>query len=90
MRSTSFRGRDNGRIRLTCLRDNHRYVIIVADDGVGFPPGVTWPEQGKLGALIIQTLRENTKLEMNVVSRPGAGTKVELVFVYRSRAGKAN
>jgi two-component sensor histidine kinase len=54
--------------------------VIVADEGVGLPAGVTWPKQGKLGALIAQSLRENAKAEMMVESSLGKGTSVTIVF----------
>ena len=58
----AFIGRDKGTIRIECrCEGEERYRIVYADNGVGFPHGVTWPSRGKLGALILQTLRENTR-----------------------------
>jgi PAS domain S-box-containing protein len=88
----AFPGRGKGRISLECSRlDDARYRIVVADDGVGLPPGVTWPVPGKLSALILQTLRENTKeTELNVVSTPGTGTRVTIEFVHRPAVPTVN
>lgn len=58
--------------------------MIVADDGIGLPPGVTWPAEGKLGALILQTLHENAKTELDVVSDPGTCTRIAINFVAKS------
>jgi PAS domain S-box-containing protein len=82
----AFPDRGKGRIVLECSRlDDARYRIVVADDGVGLPPEVTWPVPGKLSSLILQTLRENTKeTELSVVSTPGTGTRVTLEFVHRA------
>ena len=86
----AFAGRDRGTITLECLRDvDNRYTIVVADDGVGFPSGVTWPVPGKLGALVVQTLRENAKAALEVESTPGSGTRTTISFVHDA-ARKAN
>jgi PAS domain S-box-containing protein len=73
----AFVGRDKGTITLECLQaGDNRYRITIADNGVGLPPGVTWPTEGKLSALIVQTLRENIWTDLVVQSAPGIGTKV--------------
>jgi two-component sensor histidine kinase len=88
----AFVGRDSGTIRLECFcHDEESYRIVFADDGVGFPPGMVWPTRGKLGALILQTLRENTRgLEFRLESMPGEGTEVQIEFQHRPAALKAN
>jgi two-component sensor histidine kinase len=88
----AFAGRDKGVVALECSRlDDDRYRIVVADDGVGLAPGTSWPAPGKLGALILQTLRENTKrTEFGVVSTPGEGTRVSIEFVHHAPAPRAN
>ena len=86
----AFVGRDNGVITLTCLREEpDRYHVIVADNGIGLPQGVSWPAEGKLGALILQSLRENAETELKVESVPGAGTRVTINFVYNALKLKA-
>jgi PAS domain S-box-containing protein len=86
----AFVGRDNGVITLACLREEpDRYHVIVADDGIGLPPGVSWPAEGKLGALILQSLCENAETELNVESAPGAGTRITIKFVYNALKLKA-
>ena len=76
----AFVGRSGGTIRLQSVVDGDGCRVIVADDGVGLPAGITWPKPGKLGALIAQSLRENAKAEMMVASSPGTGTSVTIVF----------
>jgi two-component sensor histidine kinase len=81
----AFSGRDSGVITLECLREEpDRHRVTVADDGIGLPSAVSWPAEGKLGALIMQTLRENAKTELNVESAPGAGTRIAISFVYNA------
>ncbi|HET7849483.1 MAG TPA: histidine kinase dimerization/phosphoacceptor domain -containing protein [Pseudolabrys sp.] len=87
----AFNGAASGTITLRCLHesDDH-YRIVVADDGVGLPEGKTWPQPGKLGALILQSLRENASTEFSVESAPGKGLRVSIGIVYKPRAKKPN
>jgi PAS domain S-box-containing protein len=81
----AFVGRDGGTITLHSLVDGEGCRVIVADDGVGLPENREWPERGKLGALIVQSLRENAKADVKVESRPGEGMRVTIRFT-RSEA----
>jgi two-component sensor histidine kinase len=86
----AFRSRDSGVITLKLLREeSDRYRVVVADDGEGLPEGVSWPREGKLGALIMQTMRENTNTELDVESAPNRGTRIALGFVCRPTSLKA-
>ena len=76
----AFFGRSRGTIKLQSVVDGDGCRVIIADDGVGLPAGITWPKPGKLGALIAQSLRENAKAEMAVESSPGMGTRITIVF----------
>ena len=80
-----------GIITLECLRKGEdRYRVVVSDDGVGLPADVIWSMPGKIGALIVQTLRENTKTDLNVESAPGKGTRVTISFAPQVPKRKAN
>ncbi len=85
----AFKGRDAGTITLHSTSDGHGCRVTVADDGAGLPPGVTWPERGKLGALIAQSLRENAKAALSVESAPGKGTRVTITFTRENSAPAA-
>jgi len=82
----AFVGRDGGTITLHSLSDGNGCRIVVADDGGGLPEGVEWPRRGKLSALIVQSLRENAKAQLNIASIPGQGMRVTITF---SRANAA-
>ncbi len=87
----AFAGRERGTITLECVRDGDSEIsIIVADDGVGLPPGVTWPVPGKLGALVMQTLRENAKADFKFESKPGEGTRMTIAFAHAGMVRKPN
>ena len=87
----AFGGRGSGVITVECLRKgDDRYRVVVSDDGVGFSQGVLWPIPGKIGALIVQTLRENAKTDLNVESAPGKGVRVTITFDHRTPARKPN
>jgi PAS domain S-box-containing protein len=76
----AFAGRDGGTITLHSLADSKGCRVIIADDGVGLAAGAQWPKPGKLGALIVRSLRENAKADLKVESSPGKGTRVTIVF----------
>jgi two-component sensor histidine kinase len=77
----AFQGRKSGRITVECLHSgDSMYRVVVADDGKGFPDTVSWPVEGKLGSLILQTLRENARTELFVESAAGSGTRIALTF----------
>lgn len=87
----AFNGRGSGTLIVRCLHeDESNYRIVVADDGVGLPEGSTWPIEGKLGALIVQSLRDNAETDLKVESAPGAGTRVILGFVHKHQVKKRN
>ncbi len=76
----AFVGRDGGTITLHSLSDGNGCKIVVADDGAGLPDGIEWPRRGKLSALIVQSLRENAKAQLNIASNPGQGMRVTITF----------
>ena len=82
----AFVGRDGGTITLHSLVESGGCRVLVADDGVGLPEGTEWPARGKLGALIVRSLRENAKASIEVESRLGLGTRVSIVFARAAAA----
>jgi PAS domain S-box-containing protein len=85
----AFVGRDGGTITLHSLSEGDGCRIIVADDGAGLPDGVEWPRRGKLSALIVQSLRENARAQMEIESKPDQGMRVTIAFK-RANAGSAS
>lgn len=77
----AFVGREGGTVKLYGLVDGDGYRIMFNDNGVGLPAGVIWPKPGKLGAIIVQSLKQNTSAKVEVVSSPGQGISVTLSFV---------
>jgi len=77
----AFVGRNAGQLKLICKQDGGRVTVVVSDDGVGLGENLEWPSPRKLGALILQTLKENAG---NVVFRAesirGQGTWFTLTF----------
>jgi two-component sensor histidine kinase len=82
----AFAGRQGGTIMVHSLADAHGCRVIVADDGIGLPPGVSWPKPGKLGALIVQSLRTNAKAKIDVKSEPEKGMRVTIEFSRKDAA----
>jgi PAS domain S-box-containing protein len=76
----AFVGRDGGTITLHSLVEAGGCRVVVADDGVGLAAGEAWPRAGKLGAMIVQSLRQNAKAKLDVRSTPGEGMRVTIFF----------
>jgi PAS domain S-box-containing protein len=76
----AFTGREGGVIKLHSLIDDYGCHIMISDDGVGLPEGVSWPKPGKLGAIIVQSLRQNAAAKVAVKSSPGQGMSVTISF----------
>lgn len=76
----AFVGREKGVISLSSLVDDEGCRVVVADDGVGLPDDAAWPRSGKLGAVIVQSLRQNAKATLEVHSVTGEGMRVEIFF----------
>lgn len=81
----AFAGREGGTIKLHSLVDDEGCRVVVADDGIGLAEGVEWPQVGKLGTLIVKSLRQNADARLNVRSAPGKGVEVTIFFA-RKRA----
>jgi PAS domain S-box-containing protein len=87
----AFRGRGRGAITLECLQDGtDRYHVVVADDGVGLPEGVVWPTPGKIGALVVKSLCDNTETMLRVESAPATGTRISISVVAKQGRRKPN
>ena len=82
----AFVGRDGGTISIKSLVDETGCRITVSDDGIGMDPNVTWPRPGKLGALIVQSLRQNAHASVSMTTSPQNGTKVEIFFARSTAA----
>jgi PAS domain S-box-containing protein len=87
----AFPGREGGIVTVRCLQgDQDHYQVVVADDGVGLPEDGTWPVPGKLGALVLQTLQENTQTAVDVQSAAGKGMRVTISFMHKAPVNKPN
>jgi PAS domain S-box-containing protein len=82
----AFVGREGGTISLQSLVGDTGCRVIIADDGVGLAEGATWPKAGKLGAVIVQSLRQNARAELAVESTPGKGVRVTIFFARAAAA----
>lgn len=76
----AFVGRDGGTITVSSLVSDSGCRVVISDDGIGLSGADTWPQAGKLGAVIAQSLRQNAKAKMEVCSAPNEGMSVEIFF----------
>jgi PAS domain S-box-containing protein len=87
----AFSSSGSGTLTVRCLHEaEDRYQIVVADDGIGLPEGMTWPVPGKLSALMLQALRENVNADFSVETAPGKGTRMTIGFVHQSLVSNPN
>ncbi len=83
----AFAGREGGgTITLHSLVDDTGCRVTIADDGAGLAEGATWPQHGKLGTLIVDSLRTNAKARIDVKSEPGKGVRVTIFFAREAAA----
>jgi PAS domain S-box-containing protein len=82
----AFAGRDGGEVKVRCTVDGEGCKVLVADDGVGLSDNADWPRRGKLSAMIVQSVKQNAKAEIEVESEPGKGMAVTIAFGRRNAA----
>ena len=73
-------GAREGTITLSSLVSERGCRVVISDDGIGLPEGASWPQSGKLGAVIANTLKQNARATMEVHSAPNEGMRVEIFF----------
>lgn len=76
----AFVGRAGGTVFVHSLVDSKGCRVVVGDDGGGFADGATWPRKGKLGAMIVESLRNNAKARIEVESAKDRGVRVTITF----------
>ena len=86
----AFVGRDGGTITVSSLVSDTGCRVVIADDGVGLPEGETWPQSGKLGAVIVQSLKQNARATLEVNSAPNEGLRVEIFFAREAAEPEAD
>ena len=83
----AFHGRSGGTITMHSTTGERGFSVVVADDGVGLPEGVSWPKAGKLSAMIVKSLLQNARARIDVQSAPGQGMRVTIGFNYEDAVG---
>lgn len=76
----AFTGREGGIIELHSLVDETGCRVVVADNGNGLAIDDQWPRKGKLGNLIVQSLKQNANAAVNVESVRDRGVRVTIFF----------
>jgi two-component sensor histidine kinase len=77
----AFADRNGGTIKMHCTFDAPGCCrVIVADDGVGLPEGLSWPRPGKLSAMIVQSLVQNANARIDIHSTPRDGTQITMLL----------
>ena len=82
----AFVDREGGVITLSSLVDDEGCHVVISDNGAGLPDGTDWPKRGKLSAIIVQSLRQNAKAEIDVQSGRDEGLRVSIFFARKAAA----
>ena len=69
----AFVGRHGGTITVHSRVDQGGCRIVVADDGLGLPEGNRVAPAWKAGAMIVESLRQNARAQVEVQNVPGKG-----------------
>jgi PAS domain S-box-containing protein len=78
----AFRDRSRGRIRVELLRMENKLRLIVADDGIGLPPGFDTRRSTSMGLQLVYTLARQLEADLSVTS--DGGTTFHLTFAGNS------
>ncbi|WP_020178320.1 sensor histidine kinase [Methylopila sp. M107] len=85
----AFQGRNEGVLTLKCLKEGDgECVVTVADDGVGMAAGASWPQPGKLGALMVRSLEDSTGGKVEVTAPGEGGVSTTIRFPLRAGAAR--
>lgn len=85
----AFEGRTEGVVTVRCLKESDDLcAVTVADDGVGMAAGKMWPQKGKLGALMVRSLEDNTQATIKISTTPDAGVETAIRFRLTPSAAK--
>lgn len=82
----AFADRDGRIITLCSLVDDAGCRVVISDNGAGLPDGTTWSQPGKLSAVIVRSLRQNAKAEIDVHFAPNQGVRVSIFFARQAAA----
>lgn len=82
----AFPGGRSGGIRVSVRRKGCNYTLVVADDGVGFPPGLDFRNTPSLGLQLVNMLSEQLNGDLELATGPG--TRFTLKFQGRPEPGE--
>lgn len=83
----AFDGRPEGRIGLAVHEtDANGIRIIVADNGIGIPQDVSWPNPLRLGGRIVEQLCASLGAELTIARSASGGTEVSLEIPASARS----
>lgn len=69
----------DGRIEISLSREGEKYILVVRDNGIGMPPGMTWEESRSLGLRLVRMLTR--QIDGSIERLPGTGTGFRIGFL---------
>lgn len=76
----AFEEGKGGTITVQSLTDDEGCLVTIADDGKGMENDTSWPQRGKLSALVVSSLKANADASVTIRSAPGSGMRVSIRF----------
>ncbi|MCB9361774.1 MAG: sensor histidine kinase, partial [Flavobacteriales bacterium] len=67
----AFEGRKEGKIKINLSIDKKGVVLVVSDDGVGFPKNINFRETNSLGLQLVTTLVEQIDGTIEMINKKG-------------------
>ncbi len=74
----AFDGKKTGKVIVSLLHTNSKYILVVEDDGVGFPEDLDFKKTETMGMILVNTLTD--QLTGNVELHKDKGTKFVITF----------
>ena len=74
----AFVDKKEGKIIINFYRDNGNYIMIVEDNGIGFPKNIDLNNTKTLGLKLVTSLARQLQDDMEVTN--GKGTKFKIIF----------
>lgn len=85
----AFEGRDSGLVEVRVKQLSGGVIRLrIADDGVGMPGQIDWPNGNSLGGRIVKTLIEGIGGKLSVDTSGGAGTTVTVDVPHQGETAK--
>ncbi|MFA4876240.1 MAG: PAS domain S-box protein [Methanoregula sp.] len=75
----AFPDAKSGRIDISLITDNEKYILVVRDNGIGIPEDFAWEEARSLGLRLVRMLTRQISGTITKLPGPGTGFRIEFI-----------